>query len=85
MRLRRQALTATASALAISGMLFVSAYATGSALLSWPQAPGFWITAILRGIHSASKIDYALITIPVNALIYSLIIFGIMSLPFRKD
>jgi hypothetical protein len=59
----------------ISALLFYLAYATHISALGPPQLVGFYVCVLLRGIHSATKADYALIALPVNAAIYATVIF----------
>ena len=62
----------------VSATLFaVSHSITGELMyrLYWLQAIGFWATWLLRGFHSATDSDVALIGIPVNGLLYALFIF----------
>jgi hypothetical protein len=63
---------------AISAVLFNLAYATHSSALTMPQFIGFYVCMLLRGVHSATKTDFALIAIPVNAVIYCAVIFILM-------
>jgi len=61
---------------AISAALFNLAYATHSTVLAIPQLIGFFCCMLLRGgVHNATKTDYALIALPVNAAIYAAVIF----------
>jgi len=45
---------------------------------------GFLICAMVRGIHVATKRDYALIALPINAAVYALVVFGLLRLVSRK-
>jgi len=55
-----------------SSLLLWLSYAVKSDLLFWPQAPGFVVCWITRGIHNANVIDYWAITMPVNAIVYAM-------------
>lgn len=77
---RKRACVAVVIGILLSVVLFLLSYATRNEFLAAPQWAGFFITMLLRGIHSASKTDYALIGIPINAAIYALIIFGLTGL-----
>jgi hypothetical protein len=83
---KKRALIAIPAGLLLSVFLFILSYATHSALLAWPQVIGFFSTMALRGVHSATKIDFAIIGIPANAVIYASLIFALSSLgPRRKN
>jgi hypothetical protein len=58
----------------ISAVLFYLSYATRSSALMLPQSIGFFVCMFLRGVHSATKTDYALIALPINAVIYAAVI-----------
>jgi hypothetical protein len=62
----------------ISVALFTAAYSFPHDFLYWPQAVGFYACIVLRGIHTATKTDFAIIGIPVNAAIYAVALFGLM-------
>ena len=69
---------------AISAALFNLAYATHSSVLEMPQLIGFLVCMLLRGgVHSATKTDYALIALPVNAAIYASVIFMLLRVIWR--
>jgi len=48
-----------------------------------PQLIGFYVCVLLRGIHAATKMDYVLIALPINAAIYSSVIFILMRVIWR--
>jgi hypothetical protein len=81
----RQAWIAVITGFAISATLFYSSYATDSDLLALPQAIGFWACMVLRGVHSATKMDFALIALPINAAIYAMCIFVLLHVFRRED
>jgi hypothetical protein len=43
--------------------------------LAYPQIVGWLACILLRGIHTASVMDFVLIAVPINAAIYTLVIF----------
>ena len=63
---KRTAWAAIFSGTLVSVVLFVSVYSTRIFFLYWPQAFGFYICMLIRGIHTATKSDYALIAIPIT-------------------
>jgi hypothetical protein len=65
--------------LLLSVTLFLFSYVTDSQLWYWPQAIGFYLTMLLRGVHLASAFDFVTMSVPTNALIYALVIFGFRS------
>jgi hypothetical protein len=69
----------------LSAMLFWLSYATKSDLLFWPQFVGFVVCIALRGIHSATKTDYAEIAIPINAAIYTGFVLVLLQVFRRGD
>lgn len=70
----------------ISVVLFNLAYALNSSALTAPQFVGFFVCMLLRGgVHSATKMDYALIALPVNAVIYAAVIFIVSRLIWRSN
>ena len=72
----KQLSIAVVTGFAISAVLFNLAYATHSTVLTAPQLIGFFVCMVLRGgVHAATKMDYALIALPVNAVIYAGVIF----------
>jgi hypothetical protein len=77
-------LIAVAAGLFLSIALFVCSYAGRSYSLFLPQAIGFYVCAAVLGVHVASQADFAAIAIPVNAAIYSVIIFGLARIVGRK-
>jgi hypothetical protein len=70
--------------LLFSSALFGCSYARHSDLLFWPQAAGFYVAILALGVHTATKTGLAMITIPVNAAIYSAVIFGLAKVFVRK-
>jgi len=48
------------------------------------QLIGWFATMMLLGVHSATKMHYAGIAIPINALVYAAIIFVVLRAS-RKD
>jgi uncharacterized membrane protein len=67
---------------AISAALFNLAVATRSDVLAMPQLIGFFACMMLRG-HSATKMDYVLIALPINAAIYASVIFILLRVIWR--
>ncbi len=84
MSLRQRARNAALGGLLLSVCLFLLFHVTFSPFVYWPQAIGFYVCMLLRGVHSASETDFALISIPINALIYSLALLGISSLAAQR-
>lgn len=78
--LRKRAWIAVGFGSCVSVVLFLLSYATHSLFLTWLQVIGFFICILIRGIDSATKTDYVVISIPINAAIYALMIFGITTL-----
>jgi len=70
--------------LLLSVALFLLFHVTFSPFVYWPQVVGLYVCMLLRGVHSASEIDFVVISIPTNALIYALVIFGLSSLVARR-
>src|ERR1035441_7688927 len=60
-------------------------YATNSELLLWPQFVGFVVCIALRGVHSATKTDFAEIAIPINAAIYTGFVLVLLQVFRRAD
>ncbi len=73
MRNGRAAVVAGIVGLVISGVLFGLSYAFRAAF--WPQLPGYYVTWVLYGLHEATEKNHALTAIPVNAVVYALVIF----------
>ena len=48
-----------------------------------PQLIGFFACMLLRGVHSATKMDYVLIALPINAVVYASVIFILLRLIWR--
>ena len=78
---KRRWLIAMVIGLVISATLFAVSYALprGDLLYSLytPQSIGLWVTMIVRGVHSATETDFALIGVPINGFLYGLFIFAI--------
>ena len=68
MSLGKRALMAILAGLLLSVTLFLFSYVTDSQLWYWPQAIGFYLTMLLRAVHSASAFDFIIISVPTNAL-----------------
>lgn len=79
MSLRRRALIAILAGLLLSAALYLLTYVTHSQFFYWPQMIGFYVTVLLRGVHSASKTDYVIIGIPTNAIVFASVIFGLVA------
>ncbi|HLZ11915.1 MAG TPA: hypothetical protein VKP58_04955 [Candidatus Acidoferrum sp.] len=80
---KRQLWIAVVTGFAVSAALFNLAYSTRSDALAMPQLIGFYVCVLLRGIHAATKMDYVLIALPINAAIYSSVIFILMRVIWR--
>jgi hypothetical protein len=77
--IKRSACVAIFSGTLVSVALFLWVYSTrGAFFLYWPQAVGFYTCMLIRGVHSATKSDYAAIGIPINAAIYAVVIFRLL-------
>ena len=81
---RKRAWIAALAGSSLSVTLFVASYATDGISLAWAQAIVFLVCVLLRGVHSSTKTDFALIGLPINAIIYSLAIFALASIFGRK-
>jgi hypothetical protein len=81
---RQRARNATLGGLLLSGALFLLFHVTFSPFVYWPQAIGFYVTMLLRGVHTASRTDFVIIGIPTNALVYASVIFCLSSLAARR-
>jgi len=84
MSLKLRARNAALGGLLLSVALYLLFHVTFSPLVYWPQTIGFFLTLLLRGVHSASKTDFVLISIPTNALVYASVIFCLSSLAARR-
>ena len=84
MSLKRRIWIAALTGLFLSDALYLLSYRTHNHALYWPQAIGFFLTMLLRGVHSASETDFAVISIPTNALVYASVIFCLLSLAARR-
>jgi hypothetical protein len=80
----RHAWASVISGSAASALLFYLSYATSSTLLFWPQYVGMVVCMALRGVHSATETDYAMIAIPINAVIYATGIFAMLRVFARR-
>jgi hypothetical protein len=69
----------------LSAALFWLSYATNSELLFCPQCVGFVVCIALRGVHSATKTDFAEIMIPINAAIYTGFVLVLLQVFWRAD
>ena len=82
----KQLWIAVVAGFAISAVLFNLAYALNSSVLTAPQLIGFFVCMLLRGgVHSATKMDYALIALPINAAIYAAVIFIVSRVVWRPN
>jgi hypothetical protein len=77
---RQRALIAGAAGIVISAALFVTSYQFGSSILFWPQVFGFYICILTRGFHTATRADFALIALPINAVLYAAAIYLLLKL-----
>jgi hypothetical protein len=84
MSLGKRALIAILAGLLLSVVLYLVSYASSGLLFYRPQAIGFYLTMLLRGVHTASRMDFVIIGIPTNALVYASVIFGVSSLIVRR-
>ena len=81
----RPAWAAITAGLLLSTALFLGSYYSPIHFLYWPQAIGFFACMVLRGVHTATKADFAMIAIPVNAAIYSVVIFGLTRIRAKRN
>jgi len=70
--------------LLLSVVLYLVSYASSGLLFYRPQAIGFYLTMLLRGVHTASGMNFVIIGIPTNALVYASVIFGVSRLIARR-
>lgn len=84
MNLKLRARNAALGGLLLSVILYLLLHITFSPFVYWPQVVGINVCTLLRGVDSASETDFALISIPTNALIYALAILGISSLAAQR-
>jgi len=84
MSVKRRIWIAALTGLFLSDALYFLLYRTHNRALVWPQAIGLYVCMLLRGVHSASELDFVVISIPTNALIFALIIFSLSSLVARR-
>jgi hypothetical protein len=76
MSLKRRIWIAALTGLLLSDALYLLSYRTHNRALFWPQAIGFTLTMLLKGVHSASEADFAVISVPTNAFVYASVIFA---------
>ena len=69
----------------ISALLWHLAGIERSYVLMYPQTVGIFVCMFLRGVHSATERDYRLIAIPVNGIIYSVVILNVFRLIWRAE
>jgi hypothetical protein len=62
----------------ISVALYFVSYSFPSSFLLWLQSVGVYATIVIRGLHTATKTDFAMIAIPINAAVYAVAILGFM-------
>jgi len=62
----------------ISVALYVGSYSAPIRFMFWLQAIGFYACMVIRGVHTATKTDFVMIAIPINAAVYAVVIFGLM-------
>jgi hypothetical protein len=77
---RRRTLIAGVSGIAISASLLTASYHFGGPVLFWPQVFGYYICILIRGYHTATWTDFALITLPINAALYTVVIYLLLKL-----
>lgn len=70
--------------LGISAALAYSIFATHHAVLLLPQFVGFSVCIALRGVRSTTRTDFLEIAIPINAVIYAMLIFLLLR-AFRRS
>jgi hypothetical protein len=85
MNRERRALISILAGLLLSSVFFLLSWGAEANVLFWPQVIGFYLVLILKGVHSATKTDFALISIPANAVVYSLVIFALSGRVLRKN
>lgn len=64
----------------LSVSFFLLGYATPNRFLYGVQVVGLYVCWLVEGIHSATTADYALIAVPVNAILYALVVLVFRSL-----
>jgi hypothetical protein len=84
MSLKPRIWIAALTGLFLSDALYLLSDRMHKQALFWPQAIGFILTMLLRGVHSASETDFAAISIPTNAFVYASVIFCLLSLAARR-
>ena len=62
----------------ISVALYFVSYSFPISFLFWLQIVGFYASMVILGVHRATKTDFAMIAIPINAAVYAVAIFGFM-------
>jgi hypothetical protein len=80
MSLKRRIWIAALTGLFLSDALYLLSNRMLNKVLFWPQAIGFVLTMLLRGVHTASETDFAAISIPTNAFVHASVIFCLLSL-----
>ena len=82
---KRHAWIAIISGSLLSAAFFLLTYSERSrGMFFGLQLIGWFATMMLLGVHSATKMHYAEIAIPINALVYAAIIFVVLRAS-RKD
>ena len=76
---------ATIAGFGISALLYHLAVMEHSYVLMYPQTIGLFVCMFLRGVHSATERDYRLIAIPVNGIIYAVVILNVFGLISRTQ
>jgi hypothetical protein len=89
MSLKHRVLKAILACVALSVAFLLLFLVSNNALVYWPQWIGIklmYLTLLLRGVsvQSSSDIDFVVVVIPTNALIYASIIFGVSSLVTQR-
>jgi hypothetical protein len=84
MSIKRRARIAGLAGLLLSVALYLLSRASGGLLFYWPQTIGFYVTMLLRGVHTASKADFVIIGIPTNSVVYASVVFVLTSLVARR-
>lgn len=77
---RQRAFIAGVAGIAISAALFISSYEFGSLVLFWPQVLGYYICILTCGFHTATRTDFLLIELPINAALYAVATYFLLKL-----
>ena len=77
---RQRILIAGAVGIVISASLLILSYEFGGPVLFWPQVVGYYICILIRGYHTSTWRDFALITLPINAAVYAVAIYLLLKL-----